>query len=293
LSDLKIAMLQRLTSFIDLILYGNFWIAGGALALSLQSYWVLFGRLDWSPLWPGVFCGAWCLYSVHRLSALDAPGEFSRGVRFRSVMRFRRHIFLFATLGALLGAYFFFRLPGRAQVALIVPGLLAFGYVAPVLGRGRRLRDVSYLKVFLVAAVWAWVTAALPALLGYWLAAVPAALMLLERFFFLFAAALAFDIRDIPLDARSMARTLPMRLGVGRAKLLAALSMLLMLCCAWLNWRADVYTAVQWLGLAFCASLALLIILLSDRLRHDYFFSGLLDGVLTLQFVLVCGGLWR
>jgi hypothetical protein len=60
-----------------------------------------------------------------------------------------------------------------------------------------------------------------------------------------------------------------------------------MLLLAALNYYWDVYALNDLVALVVSACLSGLLIFLSDRTRHDYFFSGLVDGMMVLQFLLV------
>jgi len=279
--------MKWLVKFFNLLLYGNFWIAGCALALSLQTRLLLTGELGWGIYESFLFAGTVCLYALHRLVGLRRLRPFQQSGRLRVIARFRKHILAYTILSGLIGAYFFLQLERRVQWSLILPALLAFSYVLPVFGRQRRLRDLPDLKIFLIALVWGLVTVISPAV-RMETARQPAVWwMLLERALFIFAICLPFDIRDLRIDAYHEVPTLPARLGIRGAKRLAALVLAGMMACVGANLWLHTYTPAQAIAFLFSGGTTLIFIGYSDRFQHDYYFSGLMDGAMILQFLLV------
>lgn len=103
---------------------------------------------------------------------------------------------------------------GSGQVMLVAClGLLALAYLLPLLSTRGGLRSLGLLKVPLVGVVWAGTCAGLPALEA---SASPgtAALLLVERFLFITAITLPFEVRDLRVDRRAGLETLAHRFGV-------------------------------------------------------------------------------
>lgn len=281
------ASMNRLTKFIDLILYSNLWIALAAVGMCWQSEFLLFGAFHWSPYTGFVLAGTLFLYAAHRLFGLTRVQPFRDTGRYQVIARYRRHIALLALFAAGAGSWYYFQLPFFMKWQLIIPCLIGLTYVAPVLGGSRRLRDLPYVKIFLIAIAWAWLTAILPAAARSWALTAPALLITLERGFFIFALTLPFDVRDLQVDAYTEVRTLPAHLGMRRTRLLAVAALAVMLLCSWLNYRLATYTAGTLAALHLSALLSYALIYFADRVDHDYYFSGALDGMLLLQFLLV------
>ena len=161
----------------------------------------------------------------------------------------------------------------------------------PVPGlHGRRLRDLPGIKIFLVAGSFAWVSVILPAVasgvVGQWFVWIMAA----ERALFIFALTLPFDIRDLHIDAPAAVKTLPQVLGMwGAVRLGYALLCLAGVLAFGLFW-VDFYAATTLAALLISYAITAYFIGLSPRRQHDYFFTGLLDGLMLLQATLVmCG----
>lgn len=281
--------MKLLTAFIDFILYSNLWIALAAVAMVWQSEFLLFGSFDWTAYSGFVFFATLFLYAVHRLVGLTRVQPFQSAGRYRIIARFRWHIALYALLAAGAGSWYYFQLPLVMQGQLLFPCLLSLAYVLPVFAGKKRLRDLNYLKIFLIAIAWSWITVFIPATNRAWALTVPTLLMALERALFIFSITLPFDIRDLEVDAHTGVRTLPARLGMPRTRWLAASALGGMVLCSWLNYRLDVYPGGTLASLTGSALLSYALIHFADRVEHDYYFSGAIDGMMLLQFLMVAG----
>ncbi len=254
--------------------------------MAAQTQLLLSGQVQPTPLLGFIFFATLLLYALHRIIGLEKARPFQYEGRFLVIARFKRHIIFYAIAAAPCAAFFFFRLPLNVQAAAAAPSLIALAYVLPFLS-GRRLRDFSFIKIFLIAIAWSWVTVLLPAAeLGMaW--SFPMIIMLLERAFFIFAITLPFDIRDLEVDAYNKVKTLPAKLGCRRTKGLALICLLVMAALAGLNHHIDVYSTGVFCALLLSGLAAFALIYFADKVKHDYYFSGLIDGVMVLQFGLV------
>lgn len=101
----------------------------------------------------------------------------------------------------------------------IVPfALLTLLYAIPFLsGFAKNLRQVSYLKIIVVAIVWSGFTVLIPILDADKEISFNAFLLLLQRFLIVVVLILPFDIRDVKYDAISL-QTIPKKIGVEKTK---------------------------------------------------------------------------
>ena len=267
----------------DWLIYSNLWMAANALAQGVQTRFLLGGRADLSPASGLLFFGTLFLYSLHRIVGVGQLAPFTSSGRHRFISENKTPLFAFAGLGLAGSVYFFFLLSWPIKWALLLPALVAIGYVFPLGASGRRLRDLHFLKIFLLSIVWAFLTVWLPAA-ELALGSKPATLLMgLERAAFAFALVIPFDIRDLEVDRHMRVKTFPGALGATPAVWLAFGMLALMLVFVFLN----SYSPGAKTGLACSATLTFALILFSRRVEHDYYFSGLLDGMLILQFLLV------
>ena len=151
------------------------------------------------------------------------------------------------------------------------------------------LKLLEVIKIFLIAIVWSWVTVFLPALEIGEATTLPVGLMLLERALFIFAITLPFDIRDLKVDSHSEVKTIPAEIGIKKTKSLGALSLLAAFILAVTNWLSAGYNVNILLGIFISFLSTWFFIRQSDKVQHDYFFTGLIDGTMILQFILIWG----
>ncbi|MEM1322133.1 MAG: UbiA family prenyltransferase [Bacteroidota bacterium] len=271
-----------------MILYGNFWIAVNALAMMLQGQYLLHHPLALDTLILFVFFATLFLYAVHRIVGISKLHEFFDVDRYAVIARYKHHIQVYAICGLIGMAYLFWFLKWSTQLALIIPGVLSLGYVLPLLkGNRKRLRDINHLKIFLIAIVWAWITVLLPALEYGINRPVFLLLMGLERALFIFAITLPFDIRDLKVDQHSAVKTLPSTIGAKRSRQLGLALLLLMGALVLFNFILGNYTvgnlAALWVSIGSTAFL----LHYAHEDRHDYYYSGLLDGTMLIQAGLI------
>lgn len=281
--------MNLLKKFIDLILYGNFWIALGALGLTLQTQLILKGAFQLDNLAWFVFFATFLLYALHRIVGIMRLKDFLEIERFSVISKFRLHIIFYAILASFGAIYFFFRLRWTVQLALVLPAILSLGYVLPLFGNKRRLRDFDQIKIYLIAVVWAFVTVLLPVIDFGFGRSSAVILMILERAVFIFAITLPFDIRDLQVDDHGEVKTIPATIGIEKTKRLAYASCGLALSLAVANYWLNLYDLKILIGLGISYLSSAWLIAYSDVERHDYFYSGLMDGTLILQFLLVWG----
>ena len=273
--------------FIELLFYGNFWIAFGALSLFLQTQSLATSRLLFGWQEGFIFSSTLFLYALHRIIGLKRVQKFTDKGRYLVIQRFRNHIILYAFLGGLAATFCFFQLPNFQKAIIVAPALLSIGYVIPVFGKERRLRDFNFLKIFLVAGVWAWVTTVVP-LVGVPLASgMELFLIFAERFLFIFAITIPFDIRDLKVDNDGNVSTIPGKIGVRKSLYLSYLSLTAMIVISSFLFGSGVYPLGYYFGMLLSFVTTCWFIYLTPRQSHDYFFTGVMDGTMILQFLFI------
>ncbi len=276
-----------LKKIIDLVFYSNLWIALCALAMALQTQLILNQQIYISPLVGLIFFASLFLYAIHRIVGISKLDDFLEVERYAVIAKFKHHITIYAILAAIGGAISFWFVPLSIQLSLIIPGIISMGYVLPFLGKQKRLRDLDHIKIYLIAIVWSWVTVLLPAMELNQLTNMAVWMMAFERSFFVFAITLPFDIRDLKVDTHSAVKTIPAVIGIPKTKILAVGILFLSFGWSCINFVLGTYS--------FSILFALLLSVLStayfsyyaDQQKHDYYYTGLLDGTMIIQFLLV------
>ena len=276
-----------LKKLINFIFYSNLWIAICAAATIAQTQFIFTKKIEWNWLMGLIFFATLFLYALHRIISISKVDKFSEMERYAVIQKFKNHISFYALVAGVGGAICFWNVSFPIQLSLIIPGIISMGYVLPLLSGKKRLRDLNHIKIFLIAVVWAWVTVFLPALeigkpfeMATWL-------MIFERALFIFAITLPFDIRDLKVDAHNQVQTIPAVIGVSKTKLLASGVLVIAFFVSVMLWWSGVYDVGVLLALLVSYFSTSYFIYLSDKIKHDYFYTGLMDGTMVLQFLLV------
>lgn len=290
LTDLLILTLESAkashfdSNFFRILLYGNLWIALSAFGHGLLTQYLLVGEgSPWTyPVF--LFAGTLAQYGMHRLISLNKHKGHLLSRRFLHIRKLETFLFVTTLLSALGATWLYLQLARATQLFLILPILLSLLYVLPV-WKGRRLRDLPFIKIFLIALVWTMLTstgAALELGLGrnssVWL-------QFPERLLFLFAITLPFDIRDLDLDREMPVKTIPAYLGVRRSIRLATVTLILSLIPLVTQVGLGWYSLIVFIGLLPSYLLAFILILQSRTDRPDAYFSFFLDGTILLQAI--------
>lgn len=240
--------------------------------------------------WPIVllaFCGTLWVYNLHRtIGALmterkDWPDRFIFFYQFRKV----NVILSILTLVLLFILIWFYLWP--LWSLLIPPALISLAYVTPT-GNGKLIRNIPFLKIFLIALTWTWVSILLPNSLNnqYELYSDPLLLIMVERFLFIFAITIPFDIRDAEQDQRESLDTIVKVVGPSRAKYLSIGILIGATLIGYLLYTNGVWQLNYWmLHLLIYIYAGLLVYYVQDESKDEYYSWGL-DGSMLLLGVI-------
>ena len=121
-------------------------------------------------------------------------------------------------------------LKGYALLVILPFFILTFLYVKPPFFKSelKSLRSLPFFKILNIAFCWAGVTVLFPMVQEFGVADKLVWIAFFERFLFVIALTIPFDIRDVQIDSHSM-QTIPQVIGVQGAKWLAILFLSLIL----------------------------------------------------------------
>jgi 4-hydroxybenzoate polyprenyltransferase len=279
-------MKKGLQHIIDFILLGNFFIAACATMQTLQTCKLRYYSVAGSPILVFVFCATFFLYNIHKPITYWLKKEFITNPRFQNAKRFEAPLSILTFVAALICLNCFFLFKQTGQQAVIISSVLSMAYVLPFL-RGKRLRDLPYLKIILISTVWAIVCVMLPiSLIGRgW--GLPESLMFLEKIFFIFALTIPFDIRDMVWDAETGVKTIPLSIGSEKAKRWASYSIIASFSIVCVLSYFNVYTLNQYIVLSISLALSEHLIHKTQTNKSNLFFYGFIDGQLLFQSLLI------
>lgn len=198
----------------------------------------------------------------------------------------RTLLLVMISLSVLISLYSFFLLSFKIILALVFFAFISIWYVIPLFKKGKRLSDYPIIKIFLVALVWAAIATIIP-LIEIEMAIEIKTLAFLEKYFFIFAITLPFDIRDIKFDKTKGVSTLPIIFGRSKSIFLSTLIMVLALGIVFSLYLMNVYSIIQTLALIVGYILTIIIILFSKNITNDYYFTGLMDSLAIIIFLIL------
>lgn len=247
-------------------------------------------RPQWHPYLFIIFFATLLEYNFHKFIALfanrNAPGADKHTWVGKNLKVF--YILLLLSAAGFICAAF---LAQKEVLILLVPiAAITLFYSLPILGSRQlifRLREIPYLKIFLIACVWSCATILLPVIksdttfdTGHVIA------MLAERFFFVLAIAIPFDVRDIEADKQAGLKTLPLLFNENRVFMISYVSLFIFMLISFSH-----YSVLQawFIILPLCISAVTTFVFLSSKkIRSiNYYHYGVLDGTLLLQGLLV------
>lgn len=136
----------------------------------------------------------------------------------RSLTNDLKAIQIFSFFAFLALCYFAYQIPLVTLYYAVPFSLLTVLYAVPFLsGFEKSLREISFLKIIVVALVWAAFTVLIPLVDVGLEIDFNIMLLLLQRFLIVVVLILPFDIRDVKYDSISL-QTIPKKIGVERTK---------------------------------------------------------------------------
>jgi len=228
----------------------------------------------------------WLIYNLHRYFGGQMTTEFSEKP---FVVESLNQAILRSAIPfvAIIVSIFHFTLN---EILMLAPaGMISMLYVGDLFFKKENtgLRSIPFVKIFLIALVWSIVTVGLPLANHLDQISFLDFVLFMERFFFILAITIPFDIRDLGIDNRGL-RTIPQLLGVKKAKLLSWLFLLCSVVCSVILWQASLYTQVLFYVLIpfYLGVGALLYGVNQDR--NDLYFSFWIEGaMLVLGLILL------
>ncbi|XOD67421.1 MAG: hypothetical protein ACMUEL_05565 [Flavobacteriales bacterium Tduv] len=160
-------------------------------------------------------------------------------------------------------------------------GLISLGYAIPI--RGKTLRNIPSLKIFLIALVWSCMIAGIPLENNDMLSASSKFFLSVSIFLYVLGLTVPFDIRDIDNDPPSL-RSLPQCWGIKRSKCFAVICLL---CSGTLLWNyPEALPPAKWAYITTICVATGLIAWASPK-RKNWYYTLLIEGCSLLPWILM------
>jgi 4-hydroxybenzoate polyprenyltransferase len=274
------------------IIHSNIYISLAALLLTVSAQIQLGMPPQWHPYLFLIFFATLFEYNLHGLITVLTNNEALKSDKHRWVRENRKMFYMLVFIS--VAGFITVACMAKKEVllAFLPLGIITLFYSVPVSVNRRhllRLREIPYLKIVFIATVWSASTVLLPVIQTdekFYSAQV--ILLLAERYFFIVAITIPFDIRDMEADRHSGLKTLPMLLGEKNARILSYLSLILFFLISVLHypftnqWYIIVATGISAITTYhFIGSIAF-------RKMNMHYYE-ILDGTMLLQSLLVLG----
>jgi 4-hydroxybenzoate polyprenyltransferase len=275
------------------LLFGNIFVAACAYFQSLEVLY--FHRklnfINSSSLF--VFFSTLLIYNYRKL--LFAKKDLQAPYTQRATWVFANQgllaiICFSALLGILIST---FNLSFKTLLFLFPLFLISVLYATPFsrnLDSVKKLRQLPFVKIFLVSGVWSAVTVMFPVFENDFqnLFSEEVLFTFCARFVFIFAITLPFDIRDMELDRKNEIKTFPVVFGEKRSvhlSMLACILFILMQLYAIYFLQFD-NPALNW-GYILSGIVALLFVSQASTKRNEYFVAFWIEALMLVQFILL------
>lgn len=285
-------MKKLLQPVFDFLLFSNVFMALCAVAQGLVTFYLIGSKPDFRVVWL-LFTAT---LGVYNFSLLITKPKESLQSSYPRVQWFLKHynIMITLTIVALMSLIpLFFLISMESRILMVFLSILSFFYSIPVFTLGDQkfgLRNIPGLKQFLITLVWTMSTVLLPILEAqeHHLSSISmrdTTILVAERFLFIAALTIPFDIRDLFQDQKSGLKTMPVVWGEKKAYLFC-LGLLICYVLLLLLFRNNGFNPDFW-ALTITVALAAWLIFKSTWTKNEYYYSFFVDGILILQFVLL------
>ena len=207
------------------------------------------------------------------------------GLHHLSLTKNLRLIQVFSLLIFFALIYTIFQLSLNIIIFSALMGLFTLLYILPFFGGGRNLRALAGVKIYVIAFVWSGVTVLLPLISKTELMQWDVLLEFTQRFLFVFALILPFEIRDLKFDMANL-KTVAQIFGVQKTKIIGVLSLLAIILLEFIKMESNFGSAIS----IILISILLSFLITSSRIRQSKYYSSLwVEGVPILWCLLLLG----
>jgi len=276
--------------FFEFLINSNLFIALSAVTLTVASQ-VHFG---WEPrLHPYlavVFFATLADYNFHRIISFSSrsiaviSSKYTWAARHIPLIRM---ILAGSCIGLLLSLFFV-----TYRNLIFLAPLAAVTLIYSVSNNNKYLgnlhiKQIPGIKTLLLALVWSAVTIFLPVInTANTESNLQIMILFAQRFSFIFAIAIPFDIRDMDCDSKNGIKTIPMIFGEAGALRISGFALLLSLAFALFSYSEN-QALPQLAGYLISIIFAGIVIFSKKLLSKRYYYHGILDGSILVQGILM------
>ena len=274
----------------NFLLNTNIYISLAAVLLTLATQVQLGMRPQFHPYLFLLFFATLFDYNLHRLITVLTNKAALQSEKHRWVKAHLKQFYVMMGLSVLGFLWAVLDADKKVLLTLTPFAILTLFYSLPVFKSKKnifRLRDIAFLKIFLIAIVWSASTIFLPVIQGQTKHAIlSVGLLFIERFLFIFAITIPFDIRDMAADSQQGLKTIPLVMGKKNALTLANIALVCFTGLSLLHYNQPDFYRIN-IALAVSALSSFIFINNKKLQQVPFYHYGILDGTMLLQGILV------
>ena len=276
----------------DFLLFSNVFMGLCTVAQGLVTFYLIGSKPVVPVIWL-LFTSTLGIYSFSILLTKPTHPDKSPYKRVRWFFSHYRLLVTFTIVSLLSLIPLFFLISIESRILMVFLSIISFFYSIPIFAIGDQkfgLRNIPWLKQFLITLVWTMSTVLLPILEAqhFHLTSISmrdTTILIAKRFLFIAALTVPFDIRDLFDDRKSGLKTVPVVWGEKNAYLfcqvlLAGYVVLLFL------FRNNGFNPNFW-ALTITTVLTGWLIFKSKWKKDEYYYFFFMDGVLILQYLVL------
>lgn len=258
-------------SLAEFIVFSNLWIALCASGLTINTYLVLNREINLQVILL-VFLSTFSVYNLQRIVKHYLQKK-NYSPRHSWIFKNNLIISFFVVASSVAAIIIFFKIYSLTHFIYLLPfSLASILYAFTLFSKKRALRDLPFLKIFLIAITWAVSSVFLPFIELDLIMDRSIIALFVFNLLYIISISIPFDIRDLKLDHQDT-KTIPQVFGVSKA---IKISCLILIVCVLII----IYTSQA----IFVIPLAVVFVLISMTKKEmpELFYSGILDGTILL-----------
>lgn len=207
----------------------------------------------------------------------------------RSLVAWLKAVQVLSFFAFLAMCYFTFLLNVKALVIAAICSGITFFYAMPLLPKRifiddkQNLRQISGLKIYIIGLVWTLATVVLPLINNEISINTDIVIIALQRFCFVLALMLPFEIRDLSYDSLKLA-TIPQRIGIKATKILGLGLLIVMFL---LEFFKDELSNTALISTFIITAITALFIVFATQKQSKYYCAFWVEGLPTFWLALL------
>jgi hypothetical protein len=207
----------------------------------------------------------------------------------RSLAVWLKAIQVFSLIAFVALCYYVFQLQIKTLILIGILGATTFFYAIPflpkkyLLDEQQNLRQISGLKIYVIALVWTFATVVLPIVENAIEINTDVVITAVQRFCLVLVLMLPFEIRDLNFDSLKLA-TIPQKIGIKKTKIIGVLLLMLFMVLEFFKDELNGNAVLSTLSIMF---LTVLFLICSNKSQSKYYSAFLVEGLPVVWLVIL------